>query len=114
MLIYPQFLHFSAQKFRLCHFNHCFRISFIVVPLMLIEVGSAGWLLWEGLRGTAFLLSAALIPVVWLSTAVWQAPMHTRLSLGFDEAVVTRLVMTNWVRTLAWTARGVLVSLVVL
>jgi hypothetical protein len=35
--------------------------------------------------------------------------MHARLGQGADEAALRRLVRTNWIRTLAWTARGVLV-----
>lgn len=114
ILIYPQFHHFAAERFRQCHFSHCFRIGLIVVPLMVLEVLSAGWLLWEGMRGRAFLISVWLIPLVWISTALWQAPFHTRLMGGFDAALVRRLILTNWARTLVWTARGVLVSLAAL
>ncbi|HEX2205610.1 MAG TPA: hypothetical protein VHG91_20025 [Longimicrobium sp.] len=46
--------------------------------------------------------------MVWLSTALLQVPMHGRLERGFDAAAHRRLVATNWVRTVAWTARGVL------
>ena len=33
--------------------------------------------------------------------------MHQRLLAGFDADVHARLVGTNWLRTFAWTARGV-------
>ncbi len=112
-LIYPQFHHFDARKFRECHFRHCFRIAFIVVPLMLVEVVSAGWLLYQGFRAWPFILSVWLIPVVWISTAIWQAPLHTRLICGFDAPLLRKLILTNWVRTVTWTARGILVSLCV-
>ena len=36
-------------------------------------------------------------------------PMHERLGRGFDPAAHRRLVATNWIRTIAWTARGALV-----
>ncbi len=111
VLIYPQFPHFSAEKFRECHFRHCFRIALIVVPLMVVELLSAAWLLWQGVRGQAFLLSVGLIPLVWLSTALWQAPAHLRLMAGFDAARVGSLILTNWIRTVTWTTRGILVSL---
>lgn len=113
ILIYPQFHHFSAEKFRQCHFSHCFRIALIVIPLMVLEVISAGWLLWQGMRGQPFLFSVWLIPLVWISTAVWQAPAHFRLVGGFDAPIIRRLILTNWVRTVVWTVRGVLVSVAV-
>jgi hypothetical protein len=48
------------------------------------------------------------VALVWLSTAFVQVPLHARLSAGFDTRAHRRLVATNWVRTLSWTARGLL------
>jgi hypothetical protein len=108
IIVYPQFLKVREPEFRLYHFSHCFRIGLIIVPLFLLETGSAAWLLYKGLRDTLFLSSLGMIPVIMLSTAIWQAPMHTRLAQGRDEAVILSLIRTNWVRTAAWTARGIL------
>jgi hypothetical protein len=37
-----------------------------------------------------------------LSTFVWQRPLHSRLARdGYDEAIVRRLIATNWIRTIA-------------
>jgi hypothetical protein len=47
---------------------------------------------------------AAAIPV--LVTIVASVPAHGRLARGFDVHVHRRLVMTNWIRTAAWTAHG--------
>ncbi len=55
-------------------------------------------------------LGLGLIAVVWVSTAVVQSPAHGRLATGFDPAWHTRLVTTNWVRTVVWLGRGVLVG----
>jgi hypothetical protein len=56
------------------------------------------------------LVSLGLIGVNWLSTAIVQVPLHRRLEQGFEAGAHGRLVATNWVRTGAWTARGVLVA----
>jgi hypothetical protein len=77
---------------------------------MLLELGSAVWLLWAGLREAWFLAALPGVVVVWASTALVQVPLHERLRGGFDAAVVERLVRSNWVRTVAWSARGVLVA----
>jgi hypothetical protein len=37
-----------------------------------------------------------------------QVPLHTRLARGFDPAAHRQLVRTNWLRTLAWTLRALL------
>ena len=34
-----------------------------------------------------------------------QVPCHSRLAQGFDEPTWRRLVATNWIRTVAWSAR---------
>ena len=50
--------------------------------------------------------AATMLFVIWLSTLLFFAPLHMRLSAAFDPKVHRRLVRTNWVRTAAWTARG--------
>ncbi len=109
ILAYPQFRRVGKAEFAGHHFAHCVRIGLIVAPLLLIEAGTAAWLLFQGRREPAFLASVGLIPVIWLSTALLQAPLHTKLMHGFNADVIRRLLLTNWLRTLAWTARGVLV-----
>ena len=46
----------------------------------------------------------ATIPVV--VTVLASVPAHVALGSGFDAAVHRRLVRTNWIRTVAWTAHA--------
>jgi hypothetical protein len=108
LIVYPQFLRVGAAEFRAYHFSHCLRIGLMIVPLVLMEAGSAAWLFYQGLRTTPFLISLGIIPLIGLSTAIWQAPDHTQLMQGYDKGVIRHLILTNWIRTLGWTARGVL------
>ena len=110
ILIYPQFLRLGELEFKDYHFAHCFRIGLIVGPLLFLEAATACWLLYLGQHDFPFLISLGLILVNWVSTAVIQAPMHTKLMKGFDARTIRILILSNWIRTLAWTARGVLVS----
>lgn len=114
ILVYPQFLRVAAAEFKAFHFAHCFRIGLIIAPLLFVEIITSAWLLYAGQQSPLFVISVALIPVVWLCTAVFQAPIHLRLMRGFDAPLIRRLLLTNWIRTLAWTARGILVSLTLL
>jgi hypothetical protein len=41
-----------------------------------------------------------------LVTVAASVPAHGRLARGFDARVHRRLVTTNWLRTIAWTAHG--------
>lgn len=110
---YPLFARVGADGFPAYHAAHSGRISYIVGPAMLTEAatalalavappdGVAPWAAWTGL---------GLVAVTWLATAALAIPQHGRLSLGFDPAAHARLVAGNWVRTAAWSARGVLVA----
>ena len=87
--------------------DHVRRTGWIVGPLMLAEVATALLLLaWS--PGAATAAGAALLAIVWTSTACLQMPAHRRLERGFDAAAHGKLVATNWLRTAAWTARGAL------
>jgi hypothetical protein len=57
----------------------------------------------------ATLIGLSFVAVVRLSTALLQVPRHTTLGSGFDRRAWSELGLSNWVRTIAWSARGVLV-----
>ena len=91
------------------------RTGWVVIPAMAVEWITALALLWrqpEGLLPFYAWLNAALLGVIWVSTFTLQGPYHTRLIRKFDPAIHQSLVRTNWIRTLAWTARGMLLLFV--
>ena len=108
---YPLFASVGRDTFIAYHDAHTRRVTWLVGPLMLVELATAAWIAldaslpiatgwrWSGL---------ALVGLIWMSTAALQVPQHTRLGRGHDIAVIRRLVAGNWVRTVAWTLRGVL------
>jgi hypothetical protein len=55
--------------------------------------------------------AALLIVIVWLSTFLLQVPIHRRLQSGKENAGIKRLVSTNWIRTVAWTVKVVIVTI---
>lgn len=73
------------------------------IAIMLVVWRPAELPLWSALVG------AALVIVIWIATMVFSVPMHERLGHGYAVSAHRRLVQTNWIRTVAWTARGVLV-----
>lgn len=76
---------------------------------MCLEALSATALLFLAEGGSARPLvatGAILIAVIWGSTAFVQVPCHRRLSEGNDDRIAHRLTVTNWIRTVAWSARA--------
>jgi hypothetical protein len=105
---YPLFRYASEGSFADFSVAHQRRTSWVVVPLMLIELGCALVIAVrppEGSR-TLALVGLALLAVIWLSTALVQVPLHRRLSRGLEPRAIHSLVQTNWVRTAAWSARA--------
>lgn len=107
---YPLFARVGNTDFTAYEAQHTRRTGRLVGAPMLLELGLAATLAWSP-GGTAAWCGLGLLAIIWLSTAVSQVPMHRRLERGFDQAAHQRLVRGNWVRTIAWTLRGVLAIL---
>ena len=106
---YPLLRYVDEDSWKACHERHAARITWLVGPLMPLEVILAGLLLVRA-PSPATWLGAALVAVVWLSTALLQVPLHQQLADGFDAVAHRRLVRSNWIRTVAWTLRGALAA----
>lgn len=111
IIVYPGFRHIASEDFPNYHHWYVIRISAIVLPLMGGEVILAiGWL-WLAHYSVFSLISAGWVGVVWLSTFGLQVPIHNRLQTGKDDVHIKRLVTTNWIRTIAWSLKAVVVTI---
>ena len=109
---YPLFAGVGADGWAAYEASHQARITWVVGPLMVLELVTAVWLVLDrpaALPAWSVVLGAALVGVIWASTAFVQVPLHTALGGAFDGDAHARLVGTNWIRTAAWTVRGGLV-----
>lgn len=109
LVIYPLFAGVGEEVFASYHADYSERITWIVGPLMIVELGSAVVLAIVAFRSGENRLPASagllLVVVLWLVTAFVQVPQHGRLGAGFDEATIAALVAGNWIRTVLWTLR---------
>lgn len=111
---YPLFDAVGPQEFVAYEAAHIQRTSWVVGPFMAAEGLTALWIagLVRSEVGTVMpLIGLGLLAVVHLSTVVLQVPAHGLLSTGYDAEQVSRLVATNWIRTVGWTARAVLAAM---
>ena len=107
---YPLFAFVGRDAFVSYAAQHVRRITFLVAPIILIELATSialfsfrppvvhMWLVVVGM---------ILVAVVWISTWTMQIPAHEKLAAGFDSPTSLRLVSTNWIRTIAWTFHGI-------
>lgn len=108
---YPSFEYIAKEKFSKHMSLHMKRISFIVVPLMLIEFLAATYLITINIDiySSINLLCVALI---WFSTYVLSIPCHNRLLKGYDQKTINTLVTSNWPRTILWSIKSIIVILI--
>ena len=110
---YPLFDDVGQENYLSYQQRHQNNITYIVGPVMLIELATAIALAWypiEGFGKPLVYVGIALVVMIWLSTAFIQVPCHEKLVKSFDPAAYKWLVNSNWIRTIAWTARGALVT----
>lgn len=102
-IIYPSFKYFSNKELQRWHSIYTMRIGYIVLPLMLIQLGIAVYQVWT-IQNEYTLISLVLIILVWLSTFVQFVPRHQMIAQGkCSEKLLKELVDLNWIRTLLWT-----------
>lgn len=111
LVVYPAFRHVAPDVFPTAHRSHTRRISWIVIPLLLGELwASVIWLRHFDALAVHQRAALACTALAWLSTFLIQVPLHHRLSQGHDSATLHRLILTNWIRTAAWTGKAVLLT----
>jgi hypothetical protein len=115
---YPIFTRVPASHFIAFQTTHMQTTGYVVAVPMLLELAGSGFMLWYTLPGKLQLLNFsafALVALIWLITFFVSVPIHnTLVSNGFQQEMISRLVATNWVRTLAWTIRTALLVYLVL
>ncbi|MTI87652.1 MAG: hypothetical protein FH748_06760 [Balneolaceae bacterium] len=103
---YPSFRYTDEENFPLFHRQHSLRIGLIVAPVMLLELITSTLLFltehWFSFNSIGFYL----VLLIWISTALLSVPLHSKLRKEKKSSLINRLVYTNWVRTLLWTAKS--------
>lgn len=111
LVTYPQFIEIGESRFRDYHASYARKISMIVIPLMLVELGSAmaavpvfwnhEWKIW-------MTVGAALTLLTWIITFTVQVPQHSILGNGYSRTTIKALVKGNWIRTFLWSAHSLI------
>lgn len=111
---YNLFDRVGRDQFQRYEADHARLITPIVAVPMLVELVTACLLLTsvapESFPRWAAALGITMLVGIWLSTALLQVPLHHRLRSGFDQTAYQQLVTTNWIRTILWTARGMMLG----
>lgn len=104
---YPSFHHVDQSQFRQFSTFHTQNITYIVMPLMAVELLSSLVLVIRS-PDALNLSMIGLLALIWISTAFISVPCHNQLAHGYNAEVVDHLIRTNWIRTIAWTIKSAL------
>ena len=107
-ITYPTFLHINKDKFSVYHRKYVNNISFIVAPVMLIELLTLSLIAY--FSGEFLIIkSLILLLVIWLTTFFIMIPSHNRISKSFNKKEIISLINYNWVRTILWSFKLLLI-----
>lgn len=111
---YPLYEKVGREQFPEYEAFHNRLTTWVVGPAMLVEMFSAVALLRHASNSFTSLawMGLGLLLVIWISTATLSVPAHDTLTAGFSAGAWQKLVSTNWIRTVAWSVRGVIVMII--
>ena len=101
LIIYPSFRYTEEKDFISWHQRYTGLIGAIVSPLMLLQAGGE---IWVAITQDPRWVRILAIALIWISTFTLSVPCHRRLhTVGKNMAIIRRLIVTNWPRTLLWS-----------
>ena len=108
---YPSFHFIEKELYTAFQKFHMNKISIIVIPIMLAELITGMMLFLDKSSKSPFLIiSFVILVLIWLITGVFFSKAHNELIAGYQELVINQLVAMNWIRTLLWTLRLLLLT----
>ena len=109
LIIYPGLARIPSNDFVNYHAWYVTKITMVVLPLMICEIIITIALLF--LQENLFypIVTCGLVILVWSSTFTLQVPIHKSLQAGKDKSKIRRLVVTNWIRTISWSLKAIIV-----
>ena len=112
VLEYPLFALVGPKEFPAYHRRHNRGLPlFVILPSVAALISAVALIFMCPARLPAWspFAVAAIDLVVVVVTAAREAPLHAKLDReGASETVIQQLVRGNWIRTILWSANGVL------
>lgn len=105
---YPLMGKIGNEAFEEYEKQHQKRTFLIVGIQMIIELFTGLLLLWQQSYNPLQWWNVGLLVIIWISTFFIQSPLHGKLGNEYRVAWQQKLVNTNWIRTVAWTLRSLI------
>ena len=110
---YKSFNFIDIEKFVEFHKFHTKNISFLVIPLMIIEV-VISIIICYFYFSILSLINLSLVALIWITTFLLQVPSHNKLSTGKSIIEIEKLVSGNVFRVYLWFFKAIVSTLIIL
>lgn len=105
---YPLFAKVGEEAFVEYEQTHTRLTSYLVAPIMILEFVFGALLLLQNWFDVIHLFAFLMLVICWISTFLVQVPLHNKLNKRREIEDIEKLVRSNWVRTIAWSVRAIL------
>ena len=103
LVIYPSFLRVEPSKLIAWHKAYTFRVSFVIMPLMLGQLILAIFSVRED-PSLPDSVAFVFVLVCWIFTFFVSVPLHRKIKQNdITRETRQKLIMTNWPRTILWS-----------
>ena len=112
LIHYPAFGYIENKLFKSFMALHIRGIMLFVFPVMVIEISTGTYLLTQGYNSSSFVYAMVVLYMIWLSTALIFSRYHSKLKESKESEIIFKLVKYNWLRTIGWTSRLILLFMI--
>jgi len=91
------------------HVKHTMKWALLI---LIVELVSAALLIWfrpEDIGMLQVIVGLSLLVPIWIVTWAGCVPGHCKLETGYNDVALRKLLKNNFIRTLCWTARTVVI-----
>ena len=110
---YPSFKYVNESDYIIFQKYHMSNISYIVFHIMFTELTTAILIFFSGEKSFFFMLSLICLFLIWVITGVLFTKFHNILQKGKDLKMIEKMIKANWMRTLLWTLRLIMIFFVI-
>jgi len=110
-ITYPSFYNIHKETFIYHHKKYVDSISLIVAPIMLVELLSLIMIVYLT-NDIIYIKCLIFLLCIWLITFIIMVPSHNKLSKRLDNIEIKRLINYNWIRTLLWLSKLIVIIFV--
>jgi hypothetical protein len=91
-------------------------LACLVIPLMIIETATAVMLITtrrQGVEVSLSIFNLIVLVVIWVITLLFHVKYLQSLTVRSSKRTISRLIGTNWIRTVLWTIKSCIIGAII-